>query len=683
MTIAGFLLLVALLGATVLASAAVTLRLGVQGASERLLAIAVLGHLFILVPVYALGALSALTPASTILGTLAVDAAALFVAGRCGSLAQVLAEVAQALRQLGIDLVRLIFPASGRLNPAGVLVLGMGGLIAWLTLSCYFAPSFRGYDAPWYHEPITAFAIQERGLHVPTLPQRLSYVAGFPRGSELMSAWLVLISGSRALIELPSVAGFAVLWLATYRLARVLGAWTYRAVGWATVAVLTPGLLAYVQSTYVDLHACAMLAAAACFALTRLMPGGALLAIVAASLAVSMKLYAFGPGAVLIGMAMLRVSRAEGLTALRSPAAALVVVGAVGVALATPLRNAAVFGNPLYPISITLPFVGHVLPGPIVTTSRDLEMTPPWQELLELVFQPPAKYATDFAHYVEVHMPIEAAPAFNYGYAMPTLGFGLAMVALVQLARNASRARTDGTDRSSRTALSLARLASAAVLLLAVVVFFLMFPVSRLARYLGFVFACTGALAATALVGQQVRRAGDSLLVVALIAQVLLVSTQTPRLLHSPAELWQLARMPRPDRELAHAYGAFASPGAARFRDQVLAAGTVVLFGDDVLEPGPLWNSLMTNRVEYLATDGDPTEAAEHRRATLVACTRGSHRCAALEQRPDAWKVVGQLYPGIVSREAVVFQRRTEEAQIAKTKETGAPGNNGTFELSN
>lgn len=683
MTIVGFLLLVALLSATVFASAAVTLRLGVQHASERLLAIAVLGHLFILAPVYALGALSALTPASAALGTLAVDATAVLVVGSGRSMGQVLTEVAQTLRQLRLDLIRFISPAAGRVQPAGALVLGMGGLIAWLALSCYFAPSFRGYDAPWYHEPITAFAIQERGLHVPALSERLAYVAGFPRGSELMSAWLVLISGSRALIELPSVVGFAVLWLATYRLARVLGAWTYRAVGWATVVVLTPGLLAYVQSTYVDLHASAMLAAAACFAITRFLPGGALLAIVAASLAASMKLYALGPGAVLAGMAMLRVLRAQGVAALRSPSAAVVVVGAVGVALATPLRNAVVFGNPLYPISITVPFVGHVLPGPIVTTSRDLEMTPPWQELLQLVFQAPAKYATDFAHYVEVHMPIEAAPAFNYGYAMPVLGFALAMVALVQLARNALRAKAHEAVGSDRATRALVRFASVAVIVLAVAAFFLLFPISRLARYCGFVFACTGALAATAFDGRRVRRAGDTLLVVALVAQVLLVSTQTPRLIHSPAELWQLARMPRSERELAYEHGAFASPDAARFRDQVLVAGTVVLFGDDVLEPGPLWNSSMSNRVEYLAGDADPTAAADHHRATLFACTRGSHRCAALEQRPEEWTLVGELYPQIISGEAVVFQRHRGEAQIAKAKDAAAPGNNGTSELPN
>ena len=683
MTIAGFLLLVALLGATALASAAVTLRLGVQQASERLLAIAVLGHLFILVPVYALGALSALTPAGAVLGTFAVNAAALLVVGRGRPIARVLAEIAQALHQLRVDFVRFIGPVPSRAHPAGVVLIGMAGLIAWLTLSCYFAPSFRGYDAPWYHEPITAFAIQERGLHVPALPQRLSYVAGLPRGSELMSAWLVLISGSRALIELPSVAGFAVLWLATYRLARVLGAWKYRAVGWATVVVLTPGLLAYAQSTYVDLHACAMLAAAACFALTRFMPGGALLAIVAAGLAASMKLYALGPGAALAGTALLQVFRAEGMTALRSPAAALVVVGAAGVALATPLRNAVVFGNPLYPISITLPFVGHVLPGPIVTTSRDLEMTPPWQELLQLVFQLPAKYATGFAHYVEIHMPVEAAPAFNYGYAMPVLGFGLAMVAFGQLARNALRTKAHRADRSIRTMVALGRFASAAALLLAVGAFFFLFPVSRLARYLGFVFACAGALAATALVGRQMRRAGDILLVVALVAQVLLVTVQTPSLLHSPAELWQLARMPRSDRELAHKHGAFASPSAARFRDQVLAAGTVVLFGDDVLEPGPLWNSSMTNRVEYLTGDADPTETADRRRATLIACTRGSHRCTALEQQRDAWTPVGELYPAIISGEAVVFQRHKGEAQIAKAKDAAVPGTNAASGLPN
>jgi hypothetical protein len=661
MSFSGLLLLLGVLGVTAFASAAVTLRLRVQHASERLLAAIVLGHLFILAPVYALGALSALTSASAALGTLAASALALVVVGHGRSMAQVLAEIGQAVRQLRFDLTRFIASAPGRAHLAGVLAGGMAGLIVWLTLTCYFAPSFRGYDAPWYHEPITAFAIQERGLHVPVLPQRLFYVASLARGSELISAWLVLICGSRALIELPSVVGFATLWLATYRLARLLGAWRYRALGWGTVVVLTPGLLAYAQSTYVDLHACAMLTAAACFALTRVVPGGVLLALVAACLAVSMKLYALGPAAVLAGIALLRVLRAEGRTALRSPAAAVLVLVAAGVALATPLRNAVLFGNPLYPASVSVPFVGRALAGPIATTSRDLEMTPPWRELLQLVFQPPATYETNFAHYVEVHLPIEVAPAFNYGYAMPTLGLGLAAVALLQFAWTSMRARANGAGRtqSRRTELERARLVCATVVVLAVAAFFFVFPISRLARYLGFVFACTGALAATALVDRRVRLAGDALLVVAVIAQLLLASAQAPRLLYSPAEIWQLAQMPRSERELARAYGAFASSDAARFRDQALAKGTIVLFGDDVLEPGPLWNSSMSNRVEYLPGDGDPTEAADRRGAALVACARGSRRCDVMEQRSDAWTLVGELYLQIISREGLVFQRRT------------------------
>jgi hypothetical protein len=660
MSFSGLLLLLGLLGVTASASTAVTLRFRLRNTSERVLAALVLGHLFVLVPVYALGTLSALSSASSALGTLAVNAVALAVAARGRSMAQAVAEVARAWRQLLVDFARFIAPAPGHLPARAVLVCGVAGLTVWLTLTCYFAPSFRAYDAPWYHEPITAFAIQERGLHVPMLPERLLYVASFTRGSELVSAWLVLITGSRALIELPSIVAFAALWLGTYRLGRVLGACQSRALGWATVVVLTPGLLAYAQSTYVDLHACAMLTAAACFALARPASAGALLALVAACLALSMKLYALGPGAFLIGIALLRLLRAEGWSALRSGAAALVVLAAAGVALATPLRNAVVFGNPLYPVQVTLPFVQRVLPGPIAATSLYLEVITSWEELLRLVFQPLAAYQTSFTHYVEVHLPIELAPAFNHGYAMPTLGLGLAVVALGRFAWDAVRAKTSGAGRtqSSRTRLSLARLASAAVMVVAVAAFFLVFPVTRLARYLGFVFACTGALAATALVHRRVRPVGDALLVVAVFVQLLLVITQSPKLLYSPAEIWRLAHMPASDRELAPLYGAFASSDAARFRDQALAKGTIVFFGDDVLEPGPLWNSSISNRVEYLPGDGDPTEAADRRGATLVACTRGSRRCTAIEARSDAWTLVGELYPEIISQECLVFRRR-------------------------
>ena len=204
MSFSGLLLLLGLLGVTALASAAVTLRLRLRHTSEWVLAAVVLGHLFILVPVYAIGALSALTTASAALGTLAVDGVALAAAAHGRSMAQVMAEAARAWRQLLVDFARFIAPAPGRSSLRGSLVLGVAGLTLWLTLTCYFAPSFRAYDAPWYHEPITAFAIQERGLHVPMLPQRLFYVASLSRGSELVSAWLVLITGSRAIRSLRS-----------------------------------------------------------------------------------------------------------------------------------------------------------------------------------------------------------------------------------------------------------------------------------------------------------------------------------------------------------------------------------------------------------------------------------------------------------------------------------------------
>ena len=667
MTFSGLLLLLGVSGMTALAAAAATLRLRVRRSSERLLAVVVLGHLFVLAPVYAFGALSILTSWSAALGTLAVDVLALTVVGRGRPMTNVVAELAQAWRDLRADLARFVAPTSGGMRFAGALVLGITGLIVWLTLTCYLAPSFRGYDAPWYHEPITAFAIQERGLHVPQLPQRLFYVASLARGSELVSAWLVLITGSRGLIELPSVLGFAALWLGTYRLARVLGAGKERALGWATVVVLTPGLLAYAQSTYVDLHACAMITATTCFALTRPMSvGSALIALVAACLAVSMKLYALGPAAFLTGIVLLRAWRAEKGRALQSNAtvaAAALVLTAAGVALATPIRNALLYGNPLYPVSVTVPFLRRVLPGPIVTTSRDLEMTPPLGELLRMVFQPLARYQTEFAHYVEVHLPIEIAPEFNYGYAMPIFGLGLAVVALGRLTWEAVRTTMSDTGRvqSRRTRIALARLASAAVVVLAIAVFFLLFPITRLARYLGFVLACTGALAATALVGRRVRRAGDALLVAAIVVQLLVAFAQDPRLLYSPREISQLALLSQSERELARAYGAFASSDAAQFRDQALRAGTIVLFGEDVLEPGPLWNSSISNRVEYLPGDGDPTEAADSRSATLVACTRGSRRCTAVEQRSDAWMLVGELYPKIISQECLVFRRRKGE----------------------
>ncbi|HVN83321.1 MAG TPA: hypothetical protein VMW17_00610 [Candidatus Binatia bacterium] len=650
-----FVLLLTLLAVTALASAVLTVVVGIRRTSERLLAMVVCGHLLTLAPVYALAVGSRLSFSSVTWGTLGADIALLAALTSPRLRAEIIAELGHAARQLGRDIRRLVAPRR-YVTAGGVIVLGVVALTAWLILTCYFAPSFRAYDAPWYHEPITGFTIQEGGLQMPPLPRRLFFVEGNLRGSELMSAWLVLVTGSRALIELPSVLGLAMLWLATYRLGRVLGAERRRALGWATVVILTPGLISYAQSTYVDLHACALLTVAACFALARPVSAGhALLAVTAASLAACIKLYAVPPGVCLALVALVRVYAAK----VDAPSlgfrvvAYAMAVSAAAIALVVPLRNAVVYGNPLYPISVTLPLLGRVLPGPLVNPARDFEMTPRWDELIGLIFQPLAPYHTNFSHYIEVHLPIESGPAFNYGYAMPTVGLALALVALAQVAANALRTHAAGTHtRRART-----RLISVAIVLLAASSFCVAFPATRLARYFGFVLACTGAVAATALSGRTVRRAGNLVLAGAIGLQLAVLLRQDPPILYSPAEIRALAALSPSERELAPQYGAFALAPAARFRDRVLAGGTTIAFGDDVREPAPLWNSSFSNRLEYLAGDDDPTEAADARGITLLACTVGSARCTAVMQRSDAWEFVGPLYPEIISGRGLVFSR--------------------------
>ena len=680
MMVTGMVLLLASLAAVCATSIALALKLGIKGSSERLLAALVLGHLLILTPVYALSALSALTRASAVVGVIAACLAVMPLIHRgrgMSGLARGLGarergtrrlrtkEFGVALRDLREDLYRLIAPSRRGSRLSAVLVIGISLLIAWQAVTCYYAPSFRAYDAPWYHEPIIAFTVQERGLNVPPLPDRLLYVASLARGSELVSAWLVLVTGSRALIELPSVLGFAMLWLSAYRLGRIMSATRQRALGWASVVVLTPGLLAYTQSTYVDLHVAALLTSGTCFALAHPSTvARTLLALVAAGLAVAMKLYAIGPGAALSAIVLLRawhnrrnlpVGRRQALGGFAA------LVAAAGIALATPIRNAVVFGNPLYPVVLKLPLIGP-LPGSIVPGERDLFMSPHLADLLALIFQRSAAYVAPFPHTIEVNEPMEAAPTFNYGYAMPTIGLALAAWACVVLAGRCLRSLHAGFSAGPRwrTRASCAKVGLAVGLLLSVASFFLLFPITRLARYLGFVLASTGAIAASALSRGRQRALGDALLVAALFLQVALVAGQSPLLLYTPREIVQLAALPPASRELALPFGAFATVEAAQIHDTTLVAGSLVLFGDDVWEPAPLWNSTMSNRVVYLPGADDPTVGADRLGARLLACTRGSPRCTIVAQRSDAWELVGPLYPSIITGECLLFLRRHE-----------------------
>ena len=74
--------------------------------------------------------------------------------------------------------------------PAAAFALGVQALLA----VCFRA---WGWDAVWYHVPITNLAIQEHGLgFVPTSGE---WLLGYPRNLELISVWNVLLPGSTLL----------------------------------------------------------------------------------------------------------------------------------------------------------------------------------------------------------------------------------------------------------------------------------------------------------------------------------------------------------------------------------------------------------------------------------------------------------------------------------------------------
>ena len=169
MSTSNLVVLLGLVCVTGAASWASATRLGFRPLSERLLAAFVLGNLLVLAPVFALAAVSMLTPANTVLATLVVGVLALVAAGLGGQTGRHLVGALPATNQFTWARARLARGATDCTLLVVAPLIGMLGLVGWLVATSYFAPSFRAYDAPWYHEPITAFAIQERGLHVPPL----------------------------------------------------------------------------------------------------------------------------------------------------------------------------------------------------------------------------------------------------------------------------------------------------------------------------------------------------------------------------------------------------------------------------------------------------------------------------------------------------------------------------------
>ncbi len=202
------------------AALSVAVRGRFEGRAETAAAAGLLWNAIVLTPIYALGLTNRLTATSLGLTSAAFSVAVLFasmVGRRPREVAADVAREALAIARMPFEALRDAWVARS------VVLVGLVFsvvLILWTGLTSYYSPSWRQWDALWYHEPIIAFTIQNHGFAVVDLPQTgLQKINGYPRLCEMTQLWFVIFT-DRRLIEIANSFLAPLFMLVVYLLAQ-------------------------------------------------------------------------------------------------------------------------------------------------------------------------------------------------------------------------------------------------------------------------------------------------------------------------------------------------------------------------------------------------------------------------------------------------------------------------------
>jgi hypothetical protein len=347
----GFFVLFLLSALTFVASFSAAIRTRPTGRAELLVTTGILWHALTALPAFCLGLLYQLTALKLALTAIVLSLAAigLSVIGR--SPREQWADVRRSLRKV-LELPKdalveayrdrtLIFPG----------LIFATTLIAYTAVVAYFAPSWRGWDALWYHEPIVGFAIQNHGFAPIGSPEYgLRKTEGYPRICEMLHLWFVIFTDRRLIDVTNSLVG-PLLMLSTFLVVRRFETDTVRCMGWAVAVFLMPAVLEQLQSTYVDVHSAIFLVAATHYAGRQpLRLRDVALASFAITLGVGAKHMALATGGILT---LIVFGRALGHLRERAiPTLLVILAGGLGICAmcaAIYLRNLVLYGNPFWP----------------------------------------------------------------------------------------------------------------------------------------------------------------------------------------------------------------------------------------------------------------------------------------------------------------------------------------------
>ncbi|HEX8795297.1 MAG TPA: hypothetical protein VF765_30320 [Polyangiaceae bacterium] len=626
------------------AALSVAVRMRFDGRAETLTATLVLASAFVLGPIYVLGVSGALTRAMMTAFVMLVAAGAW-----AASTAEVgVRDQVRATARAAVGVLRMPVDAVAECAHArSVALIGLGAcavLFAWNLLAAWLAPSWREWDALWYHESIVGFSIQNHGFAPVDLPLGgMQKINGYPRAAEMLSLWFAMYAG-RALVDLPNVLLMPGLFASTYAMSRRLTGDRIASCGWAAVATTIPGYVELLQSTYVDPALATFVAAGAMFVL-RSPPRAREALVGAAALAIAANVKVSGVFPV---VALAVIAAGELLAQPGRKRAALLAIGGgaamiVGLSATTYLRNLRLYHNPVWPdLSVHVKSLGIDWPGngPLGSVASGSDWSPgvvksaPLSELIHDLFRAPGALTDP----VRKQMPL-------YGLGVPYVLLPAAALVFSRLAVEAVRGlRACGPLIFRRYIEALGLVVTAGITFLT--------SINRwLPRYHLSTIALWVPVVAWA-IGRR-RALQEALAFAAIVGSVVVIVWELPgwRGFPSTREMVALWHLDPTLRQMTPELGGpiFRDVGLAREHD--LVAGTTVV-SDNFAFPSLLWNDDFSNRVVYARPNADLVDTAEKLDATWIYA---NDKAAAerVRARPG-WQELGPLY---VEKWGTAFRR--------------------------
>ncbi len=221
------------------------------------------------------------------------------------------------------------------------------------------------WDSVWYHIPMATYLVQDHGSHV--IATGNWPVATFPRNLENIAAWIMVLLQQKRWDGLSQIP-FGILGLL------VLSAWSRRLGASRPLSLAAGALFVLLPSVYLQLHTTqsnvsdgALLLAMVYFLSSPQVRGSDLVLMgVAGGMYLGTKagspffLAMYSPLFIYQTVRVFRspVHRAGAVKALSFALALIVLIGGH-----IWIRNAYVFGNPMYPVRVHVPILGITLPG--------------------------------------------------------------------------------------------------------------------------------------------------------------------------------------------------------------------------------------------------------------------------------------------------------------------------------